>query len=338
MERKFIVKIRGTLFGLRALKDRSLVSQQRDQMQSLSPVHLPKRPEPHCLGLGRFIRDSPMPGREFEKSIYTDLDPRDDYAGYLRLDLVLNAQEPRSNPTYHDEMLFIVQHQTSELWMKLVIHELKQAIEFIKSDDLSPCFKIIARVKQIQRILFEQWAVLETLTPTEFAKFRPVLGHASGLQSYQNRMIEFLLGNKDARSTQVFKHQAEIYDELQSLLNRPSIYDEFLRYLARHKHPIPKEVIDRDWSKPYECNSQVLAVFKRIYESPDSHWEAYEMAEKLVDVEEQYQLWRFRHIKTVERIIGFKRGTGGSSGVGFLMKGLEIRLFPELADVRTEIG
>jgi tryptophan 2,3-dioxygenase len=279
-----------------------------------------------------------MPGRDFESTIYTDLDERNDYAGYLRLDLVLNAQEPRSDPVYHDEMLFIIQHQTSELWMKLVIHELKKAIEFIKAGDLSPSFKIIARIKQIQRMLFEQWAVLETLTPTEFARFRTILGHASGLQSYQNRMIEFLLGNKDAKSVQVFKHKPLIYQELNLLLNSPSIYDEFLRYLSRTGHAIPAGATERDWSQPYKESLEVLEAFKQIYEHPDAHWEAYEMAEKLVDVEEQYQLWRFRHIKTVERIIGFKKGTGGSSGVSFLMKGLDIRLFPELADVRTVIG
>jgi tryptophan 2,3-dioxygenase len=279
-----------------------------------------------------------MTGRPFEPTIHTDLEPDKDYAGYLRLDLVLNAQEMRSQPAYHDEMLFIIQHQTSELWMKLVIHELGKAMESIRADALPPCFKVLARVKQIQRMLFEQWAVLETLTPTEFGVFRSALGRASGLQSFQNRMIEFLLGNKDAKSIEVFRHKPEVYGELQRILSAPSLYDEFLRYLRRNGHPIPAEVAERDWSQPYVESEAVISVFKAIYESPENHWEAYEMAEKLIDVEEQYALWRFRHIKTVERIIGFKRGTGGSSGAGFLRQGLEIRLFPELWDVRTLIG
>lgn len=279
-----------------------------------------------------------MTSREFEETIHTELDPENDYAGYLRLDKILDAQELRSQPPYHDEMLFIIQHQTSELWMKLVIHELKKALISIQEDALSPCFKILARVKQIQRILFEQWAVLETLTPSEFVVFRAKLGRASGLQSFQNRMIEFLLGNKDAKAIAVFKHKPEIYAELDRLLHQPSLYDEFLRYLARQGFPIPPEVEERDWAQPYTPNDQVQAVFLEVYGHPESHWEAYEMAEKLMDVEEQYALWRFRHLKTVERIIGFKRGTGGSSGAAFLSRGLDVRLFPELWDVRTEIG
>ena len=279
-----------------------------------------------------------MSSREFESTIHTELDPQHDYSGYLQLDQILSAQELRSKPPYHDEMLFIIQHQTSELWMKLVIHELKMAIKSIQEDALSPCFKILARVKQIQRILFEQWAVLETLTPSEFAVFRSELGRASGLQSYQNRMIDFLLGNKDAKSIEVFRHKPNIYRELQNLLNRPSIYDEFLRYLARQGFAVPDESIERDWSEAYAPNAQVEQVFLDIYRNPEAHWEAYEMAEKLLDVEEQYALWRFRHIKTVERIIGFKRGTGGSSGAAFLRQGLEVRLFPELWNVRTQIG
>jgi len=279
-----------------------------------------------------------MSAREFEPTIHTELDPQHDYSGYLHLDQILGAQVLRSKPPYHDEMLFIIQHQTSELWMKLVIHELKMAIKSIQEDALSPCFKILARVKQIQRILFEQWAVLETLTPSEFAVFRSELGRASGLQSYQNRMIDFLLGNKDARSIEVFRHKPEVYKELQTLLNQPSIYEEFLKYLSRQGFAIPKELLDRDWSTPYQSHKQVEEIFLNIYRNPEAHWEAYEMAEKLMDVEEQYALWRFRHLKTVERIIGFKRGTGGSSGASFLRQGLDARLFPELWDVRTQIG
>ena len=278
-----------------------------------------------------------MTERPFEASIETEFKDRLDYKGYLDLDRLLAAQRPLSDPEHHDEMLFIIQHQTSELWMKLAIHELRSAVEHVKHDELPPCFKILARVKQIQRMLFEQWAVLETLTPSEYVQFRNVLGQASGLQSFQNRMIEFLFGNKDAKIIQVFKHDPEVFQELQDLLNAPSLYDEFLRLLSRRGFSIPKESLERDWSAPYVEHPEIVQVFKEIYESPKKHWDAYEMAEKLVDVEEQFSLWRYRHVKTVERIIGFKRGTGGSSGVHFLKQALDVRLFPEIWDVRTEI-
>lgn len=279
-----------------------------------------------------------MGADRFDEQIETNFETRMDYSGYLRLDRILDAQDPLSNPIHHDEPLFIIQHQTSELWMKLTIHELDAAVRFLRDDHVEPCFKILARVKQIQRMLFEQWAVLETLTPSEYAEFRGVLGNASGLQSYQFRMIEFLYGNKNARALAVFKHKPEVYEALERLLLSPSIYDEFLRYLGRHGFAVPAERLERDWSQPYEEHEGVIEVFRQVYANPRKHWDAYEMAEKLVDAEEGFQLWRFRHIKTVERIIGFKRGTGGSSGVGFLRAGLEQRLFPELWDVRTVIG
>ncbi len=279
-----------------------------------------------------------MAETRFEDAIQTDFQSKLDYAEYLGLAQLLSAQRPLSAPEHHDEMLFIVQHQTSELWMKLVIHELRAAIEHVQHDQLAPCFKILARVKQIQRMLFEQWAVLETLTPSEYAEFRGVLGNASGLQSHQNRMIEFLFGNKEPKLIAVFRHDSEKYDALELALNSPSLYDEFLRYLSRRGFAIPESSLERDWSLPYVANEAVTAVFKQIYESPKEHWEAYEMCEKLVDVEEHFVLWRFRHLKTVERIIGMKRGTGGSSGAPFLLKALSTRLFPELWDVRTEIG
>lgn len=275
--------------------------------------------------------------REFEESIHTDLSDRMDYAGYLCVDEMLALQKPLSSPEHHDEMLFIIQHQTSELWMKLIIHELSAAIESLKANALEPCFKILARVKNIQRILFEQWAVLETLTPTEYVEFRDVLGNASGFQSYQYRMIEFLLGNKDRQAVSVFRHKPEIHERLNASLDAPSIYDEFLMHLHRKGLAVPKEAIDRDWSTPRELDEGVVAVFAVIYQNPDLHWDAYEMAEKLVDVEEHFALWRFRHMKTVERIIGHKTGTGGSSGVSFLRKAIDIRLFPELWHVRTHI-
>src|ERR1700741_2299284 len=245
----------------------------------------------------------------------TELAPETSYGGYLGLERLLSAQRPRS--CHPDEMLFIIQHQTSELWMKV---------------------KVLARVKQIQRQLFEQWAVLETLTPSEYAEFRDVLGPASGLQSHQFRAIEFLLGNKLANRIEVHRHSPETASFLETLLNSPSIYDEFLRYLARKGMPVPPERVERDWSQPYQKHPGVTAVFKVIYQNTASHWAEYAMCEKLVDVEENFLLWRFRHVKTVDHIIGFKRGTGGTAGVSFLRKALETSLFPELIDVRTELG
>jgi tryptophan 2,3-dioxygenase len=275
--------------------------------------------------------------REMEKGIHVDLAGSTTYGDYLRLDRILDAQSPKSSPPHHDEMLFIIQHQTSELWMKLLIHELTSALTWIRGDRLEPSFKIFARVGQIQRMLFEQWSVLETLTPNEYLEFRDSLGHASGFQSYQYRAIEFLLGNKDAGTLLPHRHLGEVHAELDRLLRQPSLYDEFLRYLSRHGHDVPKDRVERDWSQPYEKSDGVMAVFRRIYENTDQYWDEYEMCEKLVDVEERFQLWRFRHMKTVQRIIGFKKGTGGSSGVAFLKKALELTFFPELWDVRTEL-
>jgi tryptophan 2,3-dioxygenase len=266
----------------------------------------------------------------------TELAAETSYGGYLQLGALLAAQRPRSS--HHDEMLFIIQHQTSELWMKLMIHELAAAIEHVKADRLAPCFKILARVKQIQRQLFEQWGVLETLTPSEYALFRNVLGPASGLQSHQFRAIEFLLGNKNAQLVDLQRHDPPTHEYLKKLLEAPSLYDEFLRYLARHGMPVPPERVERDWSQPYERHPGVMLVFKSIYENTERYWAEYDMCEKLVDVEENFLLWRFRHVKTVERIIGFKKGTGGTAGVSFLRRTLELALFPELIDVRTEIG
>ena len=243
---------------------------------------------------------------QLEPGIVTDLRDRLTYAGYLCLDTLLDAQKPLSGsgatPARHDEMMFIIQHQTSELWMKLMIHELEAAIRFVRADQLDSCFKILARVKLIQKQLFEQWAVLETLTPSEYEAFRPALGSASGFQSPQYRAIEFL------------------------------------RHLSRRGLPVPPGCVERDWSLPHERNAALVDVFKTIYENPQQYWDAYEMAEKLVDVDEGFALWRFRHMKTVERIIGYKSGTGGSSGVAFLRRVLEHTFFPELIDVRTVIG
>ena len=279
---------------------------------------------------------------ELEPGIVTDLRDRQSYGGYLRLDRLLDAQQPVSggadDTPRHDEMLFIIQHQVSELWMKLMIHELRAAIAHVRADALEPCFKILARVKLIQKQLFEQWAVLETLTPSEYEAFRPGLGTASGFQSAQYRAIEFLLGNKHAAILDVFRHEPATFAELDALLHAPSLYDEFLRLLARRGLPVPSASLARDVTKPYVRNPELVPVLARIYEDPKRWWDAYDMCEKLVDVEEAFQLWRFRHMKTVERIIGYKPGTGGSSGVAFLRRALEHSFFPELLDVRTVIG
>ncbi|MBL0163513.1 MAG: tryptophan 2,3-dioxygenase [Xanthomonadales bacterium] len=276
--------------------------------------------------------------RELEQGIEVDLRDRQNYGGYLQLDTLLSAQKPLSDPPHHDEMLFIVQHHVSELWMKLIIHELRSATALLAIDQTDSCLKILARVKQIQRQLFEQWAVLETLTPTEYQQFRHVLGPASGFQSQQYRMIEFLLGNKNADMLAVFNHDPVRQAELRGVLEAPSLYDEFLRHLARAGHAIPADCVERDWSLPHRRREELVPVFKRIYENADEFWSEYHFCEQLVDVEESFQLWRFRHMKTVERIIGHKRGTGGSSGVGFLKKALDLTFFPELLEVRTVIG
>ena len=276
--------------------------------------------------------------RALEPGIELDLRDRVTYGGYLQLDQLLSAQKPLSDPPHHDEMLFIIQHQVSELWLKLIVHELRAAIAYLRRDEVDGCLKVLARVKQIQRQLFEQWAVLETLTPSEYMEFRHVLGPASGFQSLQYRLIEFLLGNKNADMLKVFGYDQAQQHLLREVLEAPSLYDEFLRYLARAGHAVPQSCIERDWSKPHQNSPELIPVFRRIYEQPDQFWGDYHMCEQLVDVEESFQLWRFRHMKTVERIIGYKRGTGGSSGVSFLKKALELTFFPELLEVRTVIG
>jgi tryptophan 2,3-dioxygenase len=276
--------------------------------------------------------------RDLEAGIELDLEGRLTYGGYLRLEALLSAQRPLSDPPHHDEMLFIVQHQVAELWMKLIIHELKAAMACLRRDELDTCLKILARVKQVQRQLFEQWAVLETLTPSEYLEFRHVLGPSSGFQSLQYRQIEFLLGNKNAQMLKVFAHDPSAAAALREVLEAPSLYDEFLQYLARRGHAVPTDLLTRDLTEPHRRDPRLLPVFKHIYEHRTECWPEYHMCEQLVDIEESFQLWRFRHMKTVERIIGHRRGTGGSSGVAFLKKALELEFFPELLDVRTELG
>ena len=276
--------------------------------------------------------------RDLEADIHTDLAGRITYGGYLRLDRLLSAQQPLSNPPHPDEMLFIVQHQTSELWLKLLIHELSAAVEHLRHDRVWQFGKVAARCKRVLDQLTAQWSVLETLTPSEYMEFRDILGPSSGFQSLQYRTVEFLLGNKNAAMLKVFAHDPQGQASLEAVLRAPSLYDEFLRYLARWGHTVPQRDLDRDWSLPHVRDPELLPVFERIYEDTDRYWREYQLCEDLVDLETQFQLWRFRHMRTVMRIIGFKRGTGGSSGVSFLKRALDLTFFPELFEVRTSVG
>ena len=276
--------------------------------------------------------------RPLETSIRTDLRGALSYDAYLDLEHLLAAQHPRSTPEHHDELLFIVQHQTSELWLKLVLHELRAAREFLRDDALAPALKCLARVKNIQRTLTEQWSVLATLTPREYAQFRDALGNASGFQSHQYRAVEFILGNKNAAMLKVFDGEPAAQQLLTELLESPTLYDEFLRLLARSGFDVPARVLERDHREPWRFEPALVPVFRQIYESSDTPWGIYEACESLVDVEDNFQMWRFRHLLTVRRTIGMKTGTGGSSGVGFLQRALDLTFFPELYAVRTEIG
>lgn len=276
--------------------------------------------------------------REFDPDIVTDFRDRMSYGSYLDLDTLLSAQKPVSVPEHHDELLFIIQHQTTELWLKLVLHELEDARDLLRADQLPPALKRIARVKHIQKTLTEQWSVLATLTPTEYAQFRGFLGNSSGFQSYQYRAVEFVLGNKNRRMLTVFRDDPAAFAVLTDLLEAPSVYDEFLRYLARAGHAVPRSVLERDVTSAHVFSPDLVPVFRDIYEHAAEHWSEYEACEELVDLEDNFQLWRFRHLKTVQRTIGMKIGTGGSSGVSFLQKALDLTFFPELFAVRTEIG
>jgi tryptophan 2,3-dioxygenase len=257
------------------------------------------------------------------------------YGDYLGLDRILDAQRRLSD--HHDEMLFIIQHQTTELWMKLVIHELQAAIDRIRRDELQPAFKMLARVSRIMAQLIQAWDVLSTLTPSEYMAFRERLGRSSGFQSYQYRTIEFLLGNKNADLVAPHRHRADLSGPLEAALRAPSLYDEAIRLLARRGFSLDRQVLERDWSQPYAADGSVEAAWTAVYRDTARHWDLYELAEELVDLEDFFRQWRFRHVTTVERIIGFKRGTGGTAGVAYLRKLLEIRLFPELWDLRTNL-
>jgi tryptophan 2,3-dioxygenase len=273
--------------------------------------------------------------REIEEGVQRDFSAAMSYGDYLGLDQLLSAQHPRSEPAQHDELLFIIQHQTSELWLKLMLHELRSARALLTTDELAPALKRLARVKRIQEVLTDQWSVLATLTPSEYAEIRPFLATSSGFQSWQYRAVEFLLGNKNADMVKVFDHDADAQGMLAELLVEPSLYDEFLRYLSRRGYAVPSELLERDFTQPYRENDELVATFASVYASPAEHWGVYETCEELVDLEDNFQQWRFRHLQVVTRTIGLKKGTGGSSGVDFLRRALDLTFFPELYSVRA---
>jgi len=257
------------------------------------------------------------------------------YGDYLHLDEILNAQHPLSPA--HDEMLFIVQHQTSELWMKLMLHELTAAIRCIANEQLADAFKMLARVTRIMEQLVSAWTVLSTMTPPEYSAMRPYLASSSGFQSAQYRCIEFALGNKNAAMLKPHAHRADLLAQVEAAYRMPSLYDEALRLLARRGVPVPADHLERDWSQPYQASEGVEHAWLTVYRDPRAHWDLYQLGEKLTDIEDAFRLWRFRHVTTVERVIGFKRGTGGTGGVSYLRKMLDVVLFPEIWTLRTSL-
>ena len=257
------------------------------------------------------------------------------YGDYLQLDAILSAQKPLSPA--HDELLFIVQHQTSELWMKLMLHELSAAIRNIQDDQLNAAFKQLARVSKIMEQLVHAWDVLATMTPPEYSAMRPYLGHSSGFQSFQYRCIEFAMGNKNAAMLQPHAHHTERAALVRAAYEAPSLYDEALRLLARRGLPVPASHTERDWTQPYEASEGVEQAWLQVYRDPKQHWDLYQLGEELTDLEDAFRLWRFRHVTTVERVIGFKRGTGGTGGVSYLRKMLDVVLFPEIWTLRTAL-
>jgi tryptophan 2,3-dioxygenase len=257
------------------------------------------------------------------------------YGDYLHLDEVLNAQHPLSPE--HNEMLFIVQHQTSELWMKLLLHELSAAVRCVANDELGSAFKMLARVSKIMEQLVHAWDVLATMTPPEYSALRPYLARSSGFQSYQYRQVEFLLGNKNAAMLKPHAHREDLLAQVRTAYEAPSLYDEALRLLARHGVTVPADRLERDWTQPYEASAGVEAAWLTVYRDTDRYWDLYQLGEKLTDLEDAFRLWRFRHVTTVERVIGFKRGTGGTSGVDYLRRMLDVVLFPEIWKLRTEL-
>jgi tryptophan 2,3-dioxygenase len=257
------------------------------------------------------------------------------YGDYLHLDEVLGAQHPLSPD--HNEMLFIVQHQTSELWMKLMLHELRAAVQHIAQDELAPAFKKLARVSKIMEQLVHAWDVLATMTPPEYSAIRPYLGASSGFQSWQYRCIEFSLGNKNAAMLKPHQHRPDRLAEVQVAFNAPSLYDEALKLLARRGLALPIAAVQRDWTQPYAASPEVEAAWLAVYRQPEANWDLYQLGEELTDLEDAFRLWRFRHVTTVERVIGFKTGTGGTHGVSYLRKMLDVVLFPEIWTLRTQL-
>lgn len=276
-----------------------------------------------------------MSDKDIYEGVTWDLSKSLSYGQYLHLDKLLDAQKPLSGE--HDELLFIVIHQSSELWMKLCLHELRGATAQIRADDLEPAFKMLARVGRIQTQMIQAWEILATMTPFDYSRFRESLGTSSGFQSHQYRQIEFILGAKNARMIEVFRADPPLMAELEAALAAPSLYDEALALLARRGFAIPADRLNRDFTQPYEASPLVEAAWLEVYRGAERWWDLYELGEKLVDVEYRLQQWRFAHMKTVERIIGFKRGTGGSSGVAYLAGALEKGFFPELLSLRTAI-
>jgi tryptophan 2,3-dioxygenase len=265
----------------------------------------------------------------------TDFSASMSYGDYLHLDAVLNAQHPLSPD--HNEMLFIVQHQTSELWMKLLLHELQAATQQVAQDSLSAAFKGLARVSKIMEQLVHAWDVLATMTPPEYSAVRPYLANSSGFQSWQYRCIEFRLGNKNPLMLKPHAHRPDLLAHVQAAYAAPSLYDEALRLLARRGLPVPQSHVQRDWTAPYSASAEVEAAWLVAYKASDTHWDLYQLGEKLTDLEDAFRLWRFRHVTTVERVIGFKRGTGGTQGVGYLRQMLDVVLFPEIWSLRTQL-
>jgi tryptophan 2,3-dioxygenase len=266
---------------------------------------------------------------------HTDFAGAMSYGDYLQLDTLLGAQQPRSDS--HDEMLFIIIHQATELWMKLTLHELDAARRLITADDLAPAFKHLARVSRIQSQLIQSWDVLSTMTPSDYSRFRNALGRSSGFQSAQYRLVEFVLGNKQEAMLAPHRHRGDINAQLERALATPSLYDEAIRLLARRGFAIDRAVLERDVREPYHGDPSVLAAWAQVYRDPKRYWDLYQLAEELIDLEDWFQQWRFRHVTTVQRIIGRKRGTGGTAGVGYLRQVLDVTFFPELWDVRTEL-
>ena len=281
------------------------------------------------------MSQKPRNYRELEESIHTDLKGRMSYGQYLHLPEILNAQHPLSDQ--HDEMLFIVIHQASELWLKLAGHEVEAAIRNVEEHDFRHAFKVIARVKLILTQLTQSWSILSTMTPVDYLKFRDVLGPASGFQSYAYRKLEFLLGNKNRKLVEVHRHDSDVYEDLKKVLNAPSLYDVVIRKLSDDGFDIDEQKLKRDFGLPYEANDSVQAAWHAIYSDPERYFELYELAEKLVDIEDAFQAWRFKHMYTVQRIIGNRPGTGGSSGVPFLKKAIDTSFFPELFAIRSEL-